>query len=275
MLTSFVLSLREGLEAALIIGISLGVLKKMGKNNLVPALWQGALSAAGVCILAAVLMEFVGAELEGSSEAGYDAATMLLAALFLTWMIFWMQRQSRTLKPELEHNIHAAIGENGHRSIFLLAFVSIGREGFELALALVATRLTSDAWQTLAGSLAGLLGAVLLGWLVFSGTRRLNLKNFFAISNTILILFAAGLVANGFNALIEIGLVPALVNPVWNTSAWLSTDGPLGGILKALFGYNSQPSLSELLAYLGYFLIIFLVSWWGANRQKAQQLVSR
>ncbi len=263
MLASILLSLREGLEGALIIGIAVGTLRKTGMDHLLPALWRGVFSALGLCLLAALAMNAIGTELEGNVEEIYEATTMLVAAAFLTWMILWMQKQSRNYRPELERTFRLAADQNNQRSIFWLAFLTIGREGFELALILVAARFTAGAWQTLIGALLGLGAAVLFGWLVVSGARRLNLKYFFAASNVLLVLFAAGLVASGFKALVEIGLVPALIEPIWNTSAWLDTSSLVGGLLKALFGYNSQPSLSELLAYLAYFAAILWASWRG------------
>ena len=135
MLPSYLLSLREGLEAALIIGIVLGALRKIRRTDLAPALWLGTLAAVGVSILVAILLTLFGLSLEGSAEQIYEGFTMLIAAGILTWMIFWMSGQARHLKGELEEGVNKAAAHfsTGKRAIFWLAFVAVVREGVELA----------------------------------------------------------------------------------------------------------------------------------------------
>jgi high-affinity iron transporter len=164
MLASILLSLREGIEAALIIGIVLGALRKMNRTELIPAAWAGTLSASVLSILAAVLLSSLGLSLEGAAEQIFEGVTMLLAAGLLTWMIFWMNRQSRTLKHEIESDLQRAANHTGRRAVFLVAFLAILREGIELALFLTASVFASDAAQTLLGAILGLGAAALLGW---------------------------------------------------------------------------------------------------------------
>ena len=129
MLPTYLLSLREGLEAALIIGIVLGALAKIRRTDLSPAVWLGTLSAIGVCILTAVMLTAFGTSLEERAEQIFEGVTMLLAAGILTWMIFWMGRQARFLKSELEDGINkaAARSEAGKRAVFWLAFFAVVR----------------------------------------------------------------------------------------------------------------------------------------------------
>lgn len=258
MLPSFVLSLREGLEAALIIGIVLGALSKMNRKELVPAVWQGFTSAFVVCILAAIVLNFIGAEFEGRAEEIFEGVAMLLAAGILTWMIFWMRRQSRSLKTELEASVRNAAIDNGRKAIFALAFLAVGREGFELALFLFATQLEAGAIQVISGALLGLAVAAFLGWLLFSSTRRLSLNRFFQITNVLLILFAAGLVAHGIHEFNEAHLVPEVVEHIWDINPILNENSTVGELLSALLGYNGNPSLTEVIAYLGYFGLLAL-----------------
>jgi high-affinity iron transporter len=256
MLPSFVLALREGLEAALIIGIVLGGLQKMQRSDLNRNVWFGAASAALLSMLSALVLYSIGASLEGTAGAAFEAITMLLAAGVLTWMIFWMQGQSRTIKNELESGVRRATMKGGSQALFLLAFLAVLREGIELSLFLAAATFSSSARLTLAGGLLGLGCAALLGWLVFATTVRLDLRRFFQITSVLLILFAAGLFAHGTHELVEVGWIPALIDPLWDFNPLLNESSPVGQVLAALFGYNGDPSLTEVLAYFAYFTAI-------------------
>lgn len=209
MVSTYLLSLREGLEAALIIGIVLGALRKIRRTDLSPALWFGTFAAAGVSILAAILLTFLGLSLEGTAEKIYEGITMFLAAGILTWMIFWMSGQARNMKGELEEGVNKAAASyaTGRNSIFWLAFFAVVREGVELALFLTAAffagneSLGSSIIQTLSGVVLGLGTAILLGWSLLATTVRLDLRRFFQVTGLLLILFAAGLVAHGIHEL--------------------------------------------------------------------------
>lgn len=257
MLPSYLLSLREGIEAALIIGIVLGALRKMHRMDLSPAVWFGVISASLLSILAGVLLTILGLSFEGQAEQIFEGITMLLAASVLTWMIFWMSRQARNIKGELESGVHKAAFEGGKRGLFALAFLAVLREGIELALFLVASVFASDVQQTLIGTFLGLGTATLLGWSLFATTVRLDLRRFFQVTGFLLILFAAGLVAHGVHEFNEAGVIPSVVENVWNANPILDEDTTLGSMLKALFGYNGNPSLTEVLAYFTYFVAIF------------------
>ncbi|HEY5903416.1 MAG TPA: FTR1 family protein [Anaerolineales bacterium] len=257
MLPSYLLSLREGIEAALIIGIVLGALRQIRRTDLSPALWWGVIAASGVSLLAAILLTVLGLELEGPAEPIYEGATMLLAAGILTWMIFWMSQQARTLKSELEEGVHRAAGSAGWRAIFGLAFVAVVREGIELALFLTASVFATNTLQTSIGAALGLGTAILLGWSIFATTVRLDLRRFFQVTGFLLVLFAAGLVAHGVHEFNEVGLIPAVIEHIWDANAFLPAASILGQFMKALFGYNPTPSLTEMLAYFAYMAAVF------------------
>lgn len=256
MLPSLLLSLREGLEAALVIGIVLGALRKFNLAHLSPIVWTGAASAAVISIATALLLNFLGASLEGPSEMIFEGTTFFLAAAVLTWMIFWMSHQSRTIKGKLEASVRRATSQAGKSALFFMAFISVLREGVELALFLTASALATSWHQTVLGALLGLAGAAVLGWTLFATTLRLNLKRFFQITGLLLILFAAGLVASGIHEFIEIGWIPAIISHVWNLNPLVNENSTAGQILKTLFGYNADPSLTEVLAYVAYFAAI-------------------
>jgi high-affinity iron transporter len=258
MIPSFLLALREGLEAALILGIVLGVLNRLKRPHLRPIVWRGALAAAALAAAIAVLLSLVGMKLEGPAEQIFEGVTMLLAAGVLTWMIFWMQRQGGAISGELAAETGRVSAGRGGSALFALAFLAVFREGLELALFLLAAQMTSSPMATLGGALTGLAGAAGLGWLLFSSTRRLNVKRFFQVTNVLLIIFAAGLVGYGVHELNEAGWIPAIVEHLYNINPILNEDSTLGIALKTLIGYNGNPSLSETIAYLGYFLTIAL-----------------
>ncbi|MGB4802399.1 MAG: FTR1 family protein [Anaerolineae bacterium] len=256
MLPAFLLALREGLEAALIVGIVLGVLRKLGHNRQQVSVWQGAVAAIAVSLVAALLLYAVGLKMEGSAEQIFEGVTMLLAAAILTWMIFWMQTQGRRINRELETGVRQAVsgmgGNKGHWALFSVAFIAVLREGIETALFLTATTFTVGGQATLLGALLGLSAAAALGYILFTTTRQLNVKRFFQVTSVLLILFAAGLVAHSIHEFNEVGWIPAVVEHLWDTNGLLDENSGLGLIIKALFGYNGNPSLTEVLGYVVY-----------------------
>jgi high-affinity iron transporter len=256
MLSSYLLSLREGLEMALIVGIVLGAVSKINRPQLRTIVWSGVLSAAVLSLAVGVLLTSLGTSLQGPAEPVYEGVTMFLAAGVLTWMIFWMSRQARHIKGNLESGVRKAALQNGNWALFLLAFIAVLREGIELALFLTAAVFATDTVQTLIGSALGLGTAILLGWTLVATTMRLDLRRFFQVTGILLILFAAGLVAHGVHELNEVGWIPAVIEHVWDTNAILSDTSLLGEVLKTLLGYNGNPSLTEVLAYAAYFVAI-------------------
>jgi high-affinity iron transporter len=266
MLASFLLSLREGLEAALIIGIVLGVLLKIKRTDLNGVVWRGVGLAALLSFLAAIALNLLGMEFEGKGEEIFEGVAMLLAASVLTWMILWMQNHGSSLKSEIEEKTNQATLGNGQKALFALAFLAVFREGIELALFLLAARLTSSPLQTLSGALLGLLSAAILGWVLFTSTMKLSLRGFFSATNILLIIFAAGLVGLGVHEFNETGFIPSVIEHVWDINGILSDKSQMGLLLKALVGYNGNPSLTEVAAYLIYLAGIISIVF--TQRQK-------
>jgi high-affinity iron transporter len=263
MLPSFLLSLREGIEAALIIGIVIGTLQKINRTDYVKTVWVGAACAAAVSLLAVIVLNKVGTSLEGEAEEIFEGFTMLVAAGVLTWMIFWMSRQARQLRSELESGVRRAASLAGHGALFLLAVTAVVREGIELALFLTAAAMTSSAQAVMTGALLGLGAAILLGWSLFTSIVRLDLRRFFQVTGVLLVLFAAGLVAHGVHEFNELGWIPPIIEHIWDINLVLDENSSFGQLLTALFGYNANPSLSEILAYIGYFVVILSGLRWA------------
>jgi len=251
MLPSYILSLREGLEAALIIGIVLSALRQMQRRDLVSAIWAGTGSAVLLSLLSAILLTRLGLELKDPAEAIFEGITMFLAAGILTWMIFWMSQRARNLKTELESGVQRA-SQTGKWSLFGLAFIAVLREGVELAIFLTAATFSSSARQTILGAFLGLGTAILLGWSFFATTVRLDLRRFFQVTGFLLLLFAAGLVARGVGEMVDVGWIPALIEHVWDLGGVIRAESIAGQTLGALVGYSANPSLMQMLAYAAY-----------------------
>jgi high-affinity iron transporter len=272
MLPTYLLSLREGLEAALIIGIVLGAISKIRRTDLAPAVWYGTLSAVVISILTAFILTSFGMSLEGSAEQIFEGITMLIAAGILTWMIFWMGKQARFLKSELEDGVNKAAASTGKRAVFMLAFLAVVREGIELAIFVTAAffagnqeAASTTLVQILAGTILGLSTAVLLGYTIFATTVRLDLRRFFQVTGILLILFAAGLVAHGIHEFNEVGWIPGVIEHVWDVNMILDENSVAGQLMKTLFGYNGNPSLTEMIGYFAY-IIVVSIFWRRDNK---------
>ena len=256
MIAAFLITLREGLEAALIVGIVLSVLRRLGQTRRAPTVWWGVGAAVLVSIVAAVGLQALGVAFEGRGEEIFEGVAMLLAASVLTWMIFWMRRQGRDLGRHLEADVRQATASGTREALFVLAFVAVVREGIEAVLFLTAASFTADARQTVLGGALGLLVAIVLGWLIFAAGKQLDLRVFFNTTSVLLLLFAAGLVAHGVHELQEAALLPIVIGHVWDINPILDDHSGLGSFLQALFGYNGNPSLIEVLGYGAYLAVV-------------------
>ncbi|MGB9723802.1 MAG: FTR1 family iron permease [Chloroflexia bacterium] len=177
---------------------------------------------------------------------------MLLAAGILTWVIFWMQRQGREIRVGLEAEVRRVVSEEDRWLLFVLSFVAVLREGLEMALFLTAASFQVETGQIWFGALLGLMVAIGLGWLFLAVGKGLNLRLFFRITSLVLLLFAAGLVGRGIHELQESGMIPTLIEHLWDINPFLDEKGPLGSFLQSLLGYNGNPSLLEVVAYILY-----------------------
>jgi high-affinity iron transporter len=260
MLAAGLITLREGLEAALIVGIVLSVLRRLGQADRSRPVWVGVVSAGAVSVAAGLALNALGVALEGRGEEIFEGVAMVVASCVLTWMIFWMQRQGRHIQAELELDVRRAAGAGSAWALFSLAFVAVVREGIETVLFLTAAAFSTTPAQTLVGGAVGLMVSIVLGWLIFAVGKRLDVRAFFQITSVLLILFAAGLVAHGVHELQEAKLLPTVVEHVWDLNDILDEQSGLGTFLKALFGYNGNPSLLEVITYGAYLTVVGMVA---------------
>ncbi len=272
MLPGYLLALREGLEAALVIGIVFSVLAKINQRQLGRAVWFGIIGGIVVSLITALILNRIGMEFEGKGEEIFEATAMLLAASILTWMVFWMRKRSNELKNQIELKVKQSVEykneQKGKGAIFLLAFLAVVREGIELALFLLAIRLETEPLQVTLGVVLGIASAVLIGVVVFTSSKKLSLTRFFQATNFLLALFAAGLVGLGIHELNELGWIPSVIEHVWNLNGFLPDQSTLGQLLKAIVGYKSSPSLTMVIGYFGYFLVLAFIIWLRAKEPK-------
>ncbi len=260
MIESFLVTSREALEAGLVVGIVLAYLNKTNNQNYKKTVYYAIAFGILASILAAFTFTFFAGEFEGASEQIFEGVTMLIGAFLLTTMILWMMQQ-RHIAKEIEGKVEKHLMNSqvmfSHFGIFMVIFIAIIREGIETVIFLNALNYQSGI-NFLGGTL-GIIAAIAAGYIFFISTRKINLKKLFNISSVLLILFAAGLVAHGFYELEKVKLVPGIITPLFNINNILSDDGIAGGFLKGLFGYNGNPSLTEVIAYFSYLAIILIL----------------
>jgi len=236
--------------------------------------WIGTAAALMVSVLLAFLFQYMAFQFEGTSAEIFEAVVALMAVGVLTWMVLWMQRQSRGIKGELEQKADEAISNGQAFALGSLAFVSVLREGVETALFLSALLVTSRDMQLFPGAILGLVIAAVITYLLFRSSIRLNLRNFFIVTGILLILIAAGLIGHSVMALQDIGWLPMGTTIVWNLQAIISNESLAGRLLHAFFGYEAAPTLLMVFAYALY-VVLFGGQFYRAIRQDISQPVMR
>ncbi len=253
MLSSLLITLREGLEAALIIGIILAYLARTGNRRSFKPVWLGTSLAVLVSLIAGAAIYLLAGEFSGQAEEIFEGLAMFVAAGVLTWMIFWMRKQAVNIKAHLHAQIQSVLTGGSSLGLVVLAFVVVVREGIETVLFLfAATRVAESPLLFAAGGLLGLVIAIGIGYSIYRGTSRLNLRAFFNVTSMVLIVFAAGLLAHGIHEFHEAGIIPPLVEHVWDINHILPEKETFGRFLTAITGYNANPSLVEVIAYPVY-----------------------
>lgn len=267
MLSSALLSIREGVEAALVAGIILSVLNKSGRSKSSAWVWWGVIAALLVSVAVSVALTLARFELEGTAEKIFEGVSLLLAAGLLTWMIFWMKANARQQSTAIHQKISlAGSNQNIRWTLFWLTFVAVVREGIELALFLLASGIKQAPLQTWAGAVLGLAIAALIGLLWFSSTRNLSISTFFTVTNILLVFFAAGLFSRAAGEFIELNWLPGLATPLYDISRFFSSETGIGSIFQSLFGYTSSPALTQTLVYSASLIILFILLFIGARK---------
>ena len=273
MIAAFLVTFRETLEAALIVGIVLSYLVKTGQIGYRKSVYSGIFAGIVASLLGAALFNFIAGGFQGRGEQIFEGFTVLTGAVLLTTVIVWMAKQKNVVL-DLQRKVENSASSSRRFGLFFLVFFSILREGIETIFFLQSVTISSGGSGS--GAVLGIIVAMVLGYLVFKGTRRINLKTFFNATSILLILFAAGMVAYGVHELQEAGIIPTIVEHIWDINPAIKADstypllhekGALGEILKGLFGYNGNPSLIEVISYMVY-LVGSLYFWAKTSKQK-------
>ena len=266
-LANFLIALREGVEAALIVGVVAAYLVKVGRRNLLPKVWFGVIIAAALPLSLGAIMTWGPYTLSFQAQEILGGTLSLVAVAMVTWMILWMSSNSRQFARKLREDTAAQLASGSEWGVVWIAFIAVAREGIETALFVWAT-IKSSAENAIAapalGVVTGLLVAVVIGWLIYTGAARINLSIFFNITGLLLIFVAAGIVSYGIGDLQESSVLPGWGIPIYDITAyldgslysWLTTSSWWWTLLEAMFNVNASPTHLQLIGWVLYIVII-------------------
>lgn len=265
MVATFVIFLREGIEASMIVAILLAYLNKIGQRRHFRDVLAGVGVALGLALVGGAVAYVTLKVYAGSRvQAIFETGTYLLAAVVLTYMTFWMRNHSRGMSKELRARTDAALGGGARWGLGLLAFQAVGREGLETVVFTLAIAFASTARHVLFGALAGLMVALGMAFGMYRLGHKVNIAVFFKVVGGLLMVFAAGLLVDAVENMQGLGWLPFLAHPMWNTGGVLSESSVLGDLFHSFFGYASRPTPLQLLVYLVYVVLAlsaFLGVW--------------
>ncbi len=272
MFASLLIGLREGLEAALVVGVLVAYVDRIGRRDVLPRLWTGVAAAVILSLAVGAVLTWGPYGLSFQAQEILGGAFSLLAVALVTWMIFWMASNSRDLSRNLRSQLDAAIGASG-MAVVLIGFVSVGREGIETALLLWAA--TTSSQNALSGTIAAVVGiliAVAIAWLISRGLVRVDLSRFFRWTGVFLIVVAAGILVYGIGDLQEAAVLPGWGVAAFDLSAAVPPSSWYGTLLAGILNFTPEPTWAQAIAWLVYLavvLVIFLVRTAGPRRGRA------
>lgn len=271
MLGNFLIGLREGLEAALVVSILLAHLNKTGRRHLMPAIWLGVGVAVAVSLGFGAALTYGPKGLTFEAQEAIGGGLSIVAVGFVTWMILWMARSARTLSGELRGRVDAAAERPW--TLVLVAVLAVGREGLETALFLwaatqAAARDSGSTAVPLLAALGGILVAVALAWLLFRGAVKINLGTFFTWTGAFLVLVAAGVLAYGVHDLQEARILPGLHALAFDVSATIPADSLVGTLLKGVFNFSPATTWLEAAVWVLYVGVVSTLFWRTVRRPR-------
>ena len=255
-LANFLIGLREGLEAGLVVGILIAYLRKIGRTDVLPRLWVGIGAAIVVSLGTGAILTWgpYGLSFQGQEILG--GSLSILAVGLVTWMVLWMARNARDLKGDLQGKLDSAVAGAG-LGIVLLGFVTVGREGIETALFVWASANSSGNEPLgLAGALLGIVVAVVVSYLIFRGFVRINLSRFFTWTGYFLVVVAAGVLSYGIGDLQEAGVLPGVGAHLYSLAAVIPPTSWYGTLLSGVFNFTAEPSILQFVAWIAYFVVV-------------------
>ncbi|UNZ16643.1 iron uptake transporter permease EfeU [Streptomyces sp. 891-h] len=272
MFGNYLIGLREGLEASLVVCILVAYLVKTQRRDALRPVWLGIAAACAISLAFGASLEFGSKELTFEAQEALGGSLSILAVGLVTWMVFWMRRTARHLKSELHGKLDAAL-QMGTGALVATALLAVGREGLETALFVWASVRASGEGSSapLIGVLLGLATAVVLGWLFYRGALRINLARFFTWTGAMLVVVAAGVLAYGVHDLQEARFLGGLSTKAFDISATIPPDSWYGTVLKGVFNFQPDPTVVQLivwLLYLGVTMAFFLAPQRSASTRK-------
>ncbi len=268
MLPTFVIGLREGMEAALIVGIVAAFLGQQGRSDALRQVWIGVSIAVSICVAIGVALQIISQDLPQQQQEGLETVVGTIAVVMVTYMVLWMRKHSRDLKGDLEAAAGSALAQGSTKALVAMAFLAVLREGFETVVFLLATfHASGNATLSWVGALLGILLAVVLGYMIYKGGVRINLSRFFRITGIVLVIIAAGLVMTAVHTANEAGWLNFGQNQAFDLS-WLVRPGtPLESFVTGVLGIQPYPVWIEVIAYLAYLVPMLVVMSWPARRR--------
>ncbi|GAA2278295.1 MULTISPECIES: iron uptake transporter permease EfeU [Kitasatospora] len=269
MFGNYLIGLREGLEASLVVCILIAYLVKTGRRDRLAPVWAGIGAAVLLSLAFGAVLQYGSTQLTFEAQEALGGSLSIIAVGLVTWMVFWMRRTARHLKAELHGKLDAALAM-GAFALVTTAFLAVGREGLETALFIwTAVQATSDGVRPLVGALLGLATSVVLGWLFYRGALKINLARFFTWTGAMLVVVAAGVLAYGVHDLQEAGWLPGLHELLFDISSTIPKESWYGTLLKGVFNFQPDPTVLQVAVWTVYLvptLLLFLRRASGPGR---------
>jgi high-affinity iron transporter len=258
-LATLVIFLREGVEASMIVAILLAYLNRIGRRDHFRDVFLGVgaallLATAGGAVAYETIRNYAGSRV----QTIFETFTYLVAASVLTYMTFWMRKHARSLSKELRERAASALDGRARWGLGLLAFQAVGREGLETVVFTLAIIFSTSTAGALTGAVIGLAGGLGIAFVIYRLGHKLNLARFFTVIGVLLMVFAAGLLANSVENLQQLGWLPVLNSPMWHSAGLLSESSAFGDVLHSFFGYSDAPTPLQLLIYVGYLAVVVI-----------------
>ena len=263
MLATFVIGLREGLEAALIVGIVAAFLRQSGRADALRLVWMGVAATVALCVAFAVLLQLWSASLPETQQEALETVIGFAAVAMVTYMILWMRRHARGLRRDIEESAATALARGSALALVAMAVLAVLREGLETAVFLLAAFQASQAPLAAGtGAVLGVFVAVAMGYGIYRGGVRLNLSRFFRITGVVLVFVAAGLVATSLHTAHEAGWLNIGQAQAFDLT-WLVQPGTvLSALLTGVLGIPAEPAVIEVIGYFLYLVPMLLVVLW-------------
>ncbi|GAB3543718.1 FTR1 family protein [Noviherbaspirillum agri] len=257
MLNSFFIVWRESVEAMLVVGVLYAWLKHDERSPGTRPLWSGVVAGIALALALGWAIMSVQDDLAGEALEWFQISMLFIAAGLIVQMVLWMQKHGRNMKHGLQRDVARAAERSGAFGVTVIAALAIAREGAETVIFLYGMQLEAQSTASVAlGAAAGMLLAALTAWAVNRGLRFLDYRRFFQVSGFLLLLFAVALLAAGIDRLIGMGVLPAIIDPVWDTSMLIDDGSSSGALLSAFTGYRARPSLTLVAVYLAYWIAV-------------------